>query len=248
MTNDPHEGDSIAVYEDETPVPVGGLRPTTANIVSAVCRESNPDAYLLFLNRGDTVPYDRVLLQVTMFSCSRGCALSFAGGPIAQFEDIRLLGPTFVGLPAQAFYVKKAVVTVVTRMAPSYAVGGGGAEKFVGPFDILDDHSEEVKVCTLVHLPYLFFPIAMDQKLTPRLAWAVLVGVILSEGGGGEAQYAPLLSFLRAAAVEGSAIPFETVDLEVVAPDKALEAQPMEILRRELPARFEMGASGGLSL
>ena len=50
-TNDPHEGDLSAVYEDETPVLVGGIRLTPANIVSAICRDSNPDAYLL-LSRG----------------------------------------------------------------------------------------------------------------------------------------------------------------------------------------------------
>ena len=44
------------------------------------------------------------------------------------------------------------------------------------------------------------------------------------------------------------AIPFETADLEVVAPNKALEAQRMEILRRDLPARFITGALGGPSL
>ena len=54
-----------------------------------------------------------------------------------------------------------------------------------------------------------------------------------------------LLSFLRTAAVEGSVIPFEASDLEVVAPDKALEAQRTEILRRDLPARFDAGALGG---
>ena len=48
VTNDPHEGDPSAVYEDETPVHVSGIRSTPANIVSAVCGDSNPDAYLLF--------------------------------------------------------------------------------------------------------------------------------------------------------------------------------------------------------
>ena len=43
------------------------------------------------------------------------------------------------------------------------------------------------------------------------------------------------------------AIPFEASDLEVVAPDKALEAQRMEILQWDLPARFDTGASGGPS-
>ena len=61
------------------------------------------------------------------------------------------------------------------------------------------------------------------------------MGAISSEGGDIEAQCASLLSFMRAAAVEGSAIPFATADLEVVAPDKALEAQRMDILRRDLP-------------
>ena len=42
-------------------------------------------------------------------------------------------------------------------------------------------------------------------------------------------------------------IPFEASDFEVVARDKALEAQRMEILRRDLPARFDMGALGGPS-
>ena len=83
---------------------------------------------------------------------------------------------------------------------------------------------------TLVHLPYLFVLLALDQQLTPQAAWTLLAGAISSEGGGVEAQCAPLLSFLRAAAEEGLAIPFATADLEVVAPDKALEAQRMDIL------------------
>ena len=91
----------------------------------------------------------------------------------------------------------------------------------------------------LVHLPYCFVPLALDQQLTPQAAWTVLSGAISAEGG---AVGAPLLSFLRTAAVEGSAIPFATADLEVVAPDKALEAQRMEILQRDLPTRFNTGA------
>ena len=47
--------------------------------------------------------------------------------------------------------------------------------------------------------------------------------------------------------MEGLAILFETADLEVVAPEKALEAQRMEILQRDLPARFDTGASGSPS-
>ena len=104
----------------------------------------------------------------------------------------------------------------------------------LGPFDLTDEHTEEVKVRTLVHLPYRFVPLAMDQQLTPRAACTVLEGAILSEGGGVEAQCAPLFVFLRAAAVEGSAISFAKADLEVVVTDKALEAQRMEILRRDL--------------
>ena len=56
------------------------------------------------------------------------------------------------------------------------------------------------------------------------------MGAISSEGEGVKAQCALILSFLRAATVEGLAIPFETANLEVVAPEKALEAQRMEIL------------------
>ena len=110
-----------------------------------------------------------------------------------------------------------------------------------------DDHTEEVEVHTLVHLPYHFVPLALDQQLTPRAAWTVLAGAISSEWGDVEVQYAPLLSFLCAAVVEGSAIPFATTNLEVLAPDKGLEAQRMEIIRRDLPARFDTGASGGPS-
>ena len=67
VTSNPHEGDLSAVYEDETPVSsVSGVRPTPANIVTAVCGGSNPDAYLLFAKGVDGVPYVRVLLQVTM--------------------------------------------------------------------------------------------------------------------------------------------------------------------------------------
>ena len=62
---------------------------------------------------------------------------------------------------------------------------------------------------TIVHLPYRFIPLALDQQLTPRSAWTVLTGAISSEGRAVEAQCAPLLSFLRAAAVEGSALPSE---------------------------------------
>ena len=42
-------------------------------------------------------------------------------------------------------------------------------------------------------------------------------------------------------------IPFEASDLEVVDPDKALEAQRMEILQRDLLARFNAGSLGGPS-
>ena len=162
MTNDPHNGDPSAIFEDKMLVHVGGVKATPANIVSAVCGGSNPDAYLLFMKGGYGVPIVCVLLQVTMYPRSRGRASSFAGGPIAQLEDVRLLGPTFVRLPAQAFYVKKAVVTAVAQMAPAYVAGGGGAEKLLGPYDVIDNHSEEVEVRTLVHLPYRFVPLALD--------------------------------------------------------------------------------------
>ena len=68
-------------------------------------------------------------------------------------EDVWLLGPTFVRLLSQAFYVKKAVVPAVAQMAPAYAAGGGGAERLLGPYNVLDTHAEEVEVRTLVHLP-----------------------------------------------------------------------------------------------
>ena len=149
---------------------------------------------------------------------SRGRASRFSGAPIAHMEDVRLLEPTFVRLPAQAFYVKKAVVPEVAQMAPAYSVGVGGAERLLRPHNVLDNNVEEVEVRTIVHLPYRFFPLALDQHLTPRAAWTVLGGDISSEGGVVETQCAPLLAFLRAVAVEGSMIPFAAVDLEVVAP------------------------------
>ena len=116
---------------------------------------------------GDEVPYARVLLQITMCPRSRGRASSFAGAPIAQYEYVRLLGPTFVRLPAQAFHVKKAVVSVVSQMAPTHAAGGGGSENLLGLFATTDMNTEEVEVCTLVHLPYQFVPLALDQQLKP---------------------------------------------------------------------------------
>ena len=109
--------------------------------------------------------------------------MSFAGALIAQLEDVWLLGPTFVRLPAQAFCVKKAVVPAVAHMAPAYNAGGGGADRLLGPYDVLENHAEEVEVRTLVHLPYRFPPLALDQHLTPRAAWTVLGGVISLEGG-----------------------------------------------------------------
>ena len=42
-------------------------------------------------------------------------------------------------------------------------------------------------------------------------------------------------------------IPFEASDLEVVAPDKVPGVQRMEILQRDLPARFDAIALGGPS-
>ena len=84
VTNNLHEGYPSAIYEDETLVsPVGGARPTPANIVTAVCVDSNRDAYLLFPKGADGVPYARILLQVTMCPHSRGQASSFTGAPIA---------------------------------------------------------------------------------------------------------------------------------------------------------------------
>ena len=123
--------------------------------------------------------------------------------------------------------MKKPVVPSVAQMAPAYAAGGGGAERLLGPYDVLDNNVEEVEVSTLVHLPYRFVSLALDQHLTPRAAWKVLGGAISLEGGVVETQCAPLLAFLRAAAVEGSMIPFAAADLKVVAPDKSLAAQRM---------------------
>ena len=129
--------------------------------------------------------------------------MSFAGAPITRLEDVRLLGPTFVRLPSQDFYVKNAVVLVVAQMAPAYAAGGGGAERLLGPYDVLDTHAEEVEVRTLVHLLYRFVPLVLDQHLTPRAAWTVLGGAISSEGGAIKTRCVPLLAFLRAAVVKG---------------------------------------------
>ena len=42
-------------------------------------------------------------------------------------------------------------------------------------------------------------------------------------------------------------IPFLAADLKVVAPEKSLEEKRMEILQRDLPARFYVGALGGPS-
>ena len=83
------------------PVHVWGVRATPANIISAVCGDTYQDAYLLFTKGGYGVPIARVLLQVTLCPRSQGCASSFAGAPIAKLENFRLLGPTFVRLPAQ---------------------------------------------------------------------------------------------------------------------------------------------------
>ena len=138
VTNDPHNGDPTAIFEDETPVHVGGVRATPARIISTVYGGIHPDAYLLFTKGGDGIPIARILLQVTMCPHSRGRSLSFSGAPIAQLEDVRLLGPTFVRLSSQAFYVKKAVVPVVAQMAPAYATGGGGAERLLVPYDVLE--------------------------------------------------------------------------------------------------------------
>ena len=87
-----------------------------------------------------------------MCPCSRGRATSFAGAPIAQYKDVRLLVPTFLRLPAKAFHVKKAVVPVVAQMAPAHAAGEGVAEKLLGTFATTDVNTEEVEVRTLVHL------------------------------------------------------------------------------------------------
>ena len=72
----------------------------------------------------------------------------------------------------------------VSQMAPDYSAVGGRSEKLLGPFDVLNDHMEEVKVRTLVHLPYRFVPLALDQQLTPRAVRTVLRGGISSEGEG----------------------------------------------------------------
>ena len=42
VINDPHDGDPTSIFEDETPVHVGGVWDTPANIISAVCGDTNP--------------------------------------------------------------------------------------------------------------------------------------------------------------------------------------------------------------
>ena len=66
VTNDPHDGYPSAIFEDEVLVHIGGVWATLANIISPVCGDTNPDAYLLFTKGGDGVPIARVLLQVSL--------------------------------------------------------------------------------------------------------------------------------------------------------------------------------------
>ena len=66
VTNNPHDGDPTDIFEDKTPVRVSGVWSMPASIISTVCGNINPDAYLLLTKRGDGVPIARVLLQVTM--------------------------------------------------------------------------------------------------------------------------------------------------------------------------------------
>ena len=66
VTNDPHDGDPTTIFEDETPVHVGGVRATPESIISTVCGDIYLDAYLLFTKGGDGVLIVRVLLQVTI--------------------------------------------------------------------------------------------------------------------------------------------------------------------------------------
>ena len=37
VTNNPHDGDPTTIFEDKTPVHVGGVRATPASIISTVC-------------------------------------------------------------------------------------------------------------------------------------------------------------------------------------------------------------------
>ena len=69
VTNDPHDGDPTAIFEDDTPVHVGGVRATPASIISTVCWDINPDAYLLFTKGGDGVP-------IAQSSCRSLCVLT----------------------------------------------------------------------------------------------------------------------------------------------------------------------------
>ena len=61
VTNDPHDGDPTAIFEDETPFHIGGVWATPVSIISTVCGYINPDAYLLFTKGGDGFPIVRVL-------------------------------------------------------------------------------------------------------------------------------------------------------------------------------------------
>ena len=59
------------------------------------------------------------------------------------------------------------MVPAVAQMATAYASGGGGAERLLGTYDVLDTHADEVEVRTLMHIPYRFVPLGLDQNLTP---------------------------------------------------------------------------------
>ena len=62
-TSDPHEGDPSAVYANEIPVGIKWSSP--ASIVTEVCWDSNPNAYLHFVEGADGTPVAHVLLQAT---------------------------------------------------------------------------------------------------------------------------------------------------------------------------------------
>ena len=69
VTNNPHDGYPTAIFMDKTPFHVGGVRATPESIISIVCGDINPDAYLLF-TKGETGSRLRVS------SCRSLCVLA----------------------------------------------------------------------------------------------------------------------------------------------------------------------------
>ena len=167
------------------------------------------------------------------------------GHVLATLDDLNLLGPVTVRVPADLFHrsnvfgdirtpdaidAELLTAAAATHQLPQAVAGGGDTE---------EARTRWGTVIPPCYVPLVLAATGQPGGLTPRRLWTEVVGAIRASPGQ-EAACQSFVDWARIAVSHGVGPlnPIERPDLTIVAPDAAAAKARALILRQDLPHRF----------